>query len=408
MTEKIYLIIKECFSGRFVSIVVFIVTAAAAFSIGSFVIIVQSVENSVIRKFESAIPPGEIKVSRNTKELNGKSLAWLSGIKGVKAVYPLSASQIPMQAVISIFGLNYRTDLVCIGAPAEFVRADIEGAENRSDWLNWKPGMELPVLIPGILIEAYNNSMAEPNGLPEIKPDMAVGRELRIIFGKSSVKEIDGYSPELSRVAGFTDKIKSICLVIPLQAVKFYNNKFKDKTAGDSYISAYVLVESHKMLLGVAEKIEKAGLTAQTDKTLSEEMLSFKRKLESVFFLMTFIVFILALFSVIFSTMIAALHRMDYYRLLRVLGASRIFITISLLFKYSLIGFAGSFAGFIIMRSLLGIFISSLKIQGFEILMGNAGSADVWKAAGAGGLISFLAALPALFMVHSGKMNLDQ
>jgi len=423
MIQKILLIIKELFSGIFISIIVFTVIAVAAFSIGSFVRIVNSVEKSIIQKFESAVPPDVIKVSppftgptgildfligkNGTPGLDKKSVAFLSGLKGVKAVYPLNASRIPMQAVISFFGLNYRTDLVCIGAPEEFIGKDINGKDNKKEWKDWKPGMELPVLIPEILLDAYNNSMAEPNGLPRITKNMAIGRDLRIIFGKSSVREVEGFSSEMSRVTGFTDKVKSICLVIPLQAVRFYNNKFKGGIAGDSYICAYVLVSSHTSLISVSDRIEKSGFIVETDKALSEEMLSFKRKLESIFFLLTNIVFLLALLSMTFSAMIAAFNRMDYYNLLRILGASRFFLTLSLLFKYSVIGFAGSFCGFFIMQKILGFYVSSLKIQGFEIVL-LTGTVSIWSAAGAGALISMIASIPALFLIQSGKMDPDQ
>lgn len=60
MIQKIFLIIKESISGLPVSIVVFIVMAAA-FSIGSIAAIVKSVESSILQKFESAIPPGHDK-----------------------------------------------------------------------------------------------------------------------------------------------------------------------------------------------------------------------------------------------------------------------------------------------------------------------------------------------------------
>ncbi len=404
MIHKLYLIVKETLSGGLISIVVFIVTAAAAFSICSFASIVKSVENSIIKKFESAVPPGMIKVSGPGQD--GKSLVYISSLKGVKSVYPLIASQIPMQAVISFFGLNYKTDLVCIGAPGEFIGEDIKDPDDKKAWKEWKPGMELPVLIPEILLEAYNNSMAEPNGLPRITPGMAVGRELRIIFGKSSVKEIEGYGTETSRVTGFTDKIKSLCLVIPIRAVKYYNIKFNGPASGDSYMCSYVTVTGHDTLLSVAGRIEKTGLKVETDKTLSGEMLSLKKKFESILFLMMNVVLLLALFAVVFSTMIAAFHRMDYYRLIRVLGASRIFISLSLLFKYSLIGFAGAFCGFFLMQNILPVYASSLKIQGFEIVI-NTGTISVWTAAGAGAAVSVLAALPALIMIHSSRINLE-
>lgn len=312
-----------------------------------------------------------------------------------------------MQAVISFFGLNYKTDLVCIGVPEEFVRDDIQGNAYKISWKEWKPGMELPILIPEILLEAYNNSMAEPNGLPRITRDMAVGRELRIVFGKSSVREMDGSSAEDSRVTGFTDKVKSICLVIPIQAMSFYNNKFRKSGAGVSYMCAYVFASGHNSLLSISGRIEKSGYTVETDKTLSREMLSLKAKFETAFFLMTNIVLLLALFAAVFSTMIAAFHRLDYYRLLRVLGASRIFITAAILFKYSMIGFAGSFCGYFLMQKLLSLYMSSLKIQGFEIFL-NAGKVSAWAAAGAGALISVLASMPAIFVIHTAKMNQDQ
>jgi hypothetical protein len=422
MIQKIYLIIREILAGGTVSLIVFIAVAASSFSISSFISVGRGVENSVIDKFESKIPPDIIKVTPHPPRKPGildlvlrksanqfvdeKSLRIISSLREVKAVYPLNASQIPIEAVISFFALNYKTDLICIGAPEEFVNSDIRDINMRREWKDWKPGREMPVLIPEILLEAYNNSLAEPNGLPRITPDMATGRVLRIIFGKSSIKELANASEESSKVTGFTDKIKSICLVIPIQAVSYYNGKFKDAGSESSYMCAYVRVDSHSSLLTAAKRIEKMGFIAETDKTLSEEMLSLRKNLRSAILLFTDIVLMLSLFSVIFSTMIAAMHRLEYYRMMRVLGASRIFISISLIIKYAVIGFAASLGGFFLMKETLSYYISSFKIQGFEInLKPEPGS--LWIIVLAGTLLSILATLPALIFVQTARMNRD-
>ncbi len=422
MFQKIYLVAKEILSGWIFSIIVIAVIALSSFSISSIISAGKSVEHSIIDKFESIIPPDTIKVNprpegkpgildlvfrrSNPSFVDGKSLRLISSIPGVKAVYPLNASQIPMEAVISFFSLNYKTDLICIGAPEEFVGSDINGNNMRKAWKDWKPGMELPVLIPEILLEAYNNSLAEPNGLPKISKDMAIGRSLKIIFGKSSVRELPLAGEEFSKVTGFTDKIKSICLVIPIQAVSYYNGKLRNMDEESSYMCAYVKVDSHSSLLTVSGRIEKMGFTAQTDKILSEEMISLKKNLGSAVMLFTYIIIVLALFSVIFSTMMAAMRRMEYYRIMRVLGASGIFISISIVIKYSIIGFVSSMTGFLLTKEVLSIFASSLKIQGFVIKL-KPDPGLMWTIVLSGVIISILSTLPALIIVHAGRVNRD-
>ncbi len=422
MMQKLYLMLREILSGLFITLIVFTAITAAAFSISSFLTIERSIENSILKKFEASIPPDMIKVSprpaprlglfnftlRNpaSSTLNEESLRKIRAFKGVKTAYPLIASQIPMQAVISIFGLNYRTDLICIGAPSDFLSGEFKSAQDKLTWKNWKPGRVLPVLIPQIFLEAYNNSMAEPNGLPRITQDMAVGRPLQILFGRSSIKAVEGFATENSLVLGFTDKIKSICLVIPMKAVQYYNKKYKGHDSDREFMSAYIQVADHPSLLSVEKQIRKMGYITEINKTLSEEMLSLKTNVNMALGLMMNIILLLAVLCVSFSVMIAAFQRLEYYRILRILGASRLFITLTLLIKYALIGSAGSLAGFALMRYVFTSYFSAVKIQGFEIIIA-ADKTPLQLIISAGLLLSMLSAIPALFLLFTKRMSED-
>ncbi len=420
--QKLFLIIKEIFSGKFISLIVLTAVTLSVLTAGSFLLIGDNVNRYINDKFASAVPPNMIKVTPKPLPklgffnfivrkpagtvLDDNALKRISLFKGVKSVYPLMASQIPMQALISIFGLNYRTDLICIGVPYSFISGDIGDKNYRHLWQTWQKGMELPALVPDILLDAYNNSMAEPNGLPRITGDMAVGRQFQILFGKSSIKTIDGFEVEKSTVIGFTGKVANICLVIPLQAVSYYNRRFKGGDAGGEYMTAYIQADNHTEYLKIIDRLKSMKYTVETEKSLSQEILALKSNIGLAIQSVTIIILILSITAIALSGIIAAMDRIDYYRIMRILGASKVFIIFTLILKYALIGWAGASLAFFCLDYILKAIIPGLHIPGFIIKTAIPKELSS-RILAAGIIIPAISTIPAFFRLFSKGMSED-
>ena len=421
--QKFFLLLKEIFSSKFISLLVFFVILLSVFLSSVLIIVGFNINYYISDKFASSVPPDLIKITPKPLPglaglfgfaakrpagtlLDEKSLHKIESMKGVKTVFPLMASQIPMQAVISIFGLNYKTDLICIGAPYSFVSQDIKELKMKDLWRSWEKGMELPSLIPNVLFDAYNNSMAEPNGLPRITEDMAIGRKFQITFGKSSIKTMNTIEVENSTVIGFTGKIANICLVIPLQAVQYYNRLLKEDKREDGYMTAFVQAKDHASHLELQQEIKKMNFIVEAEKSLSQEIISLKNNLNLAVRIITIIIIFLTTISVSFSIVIAALDRIEYYGILRVLGASRLFIAISLWTKYVIIGFTASCLGLYFFSYLSNQIPSFIKIAGFKIITTLPEDLKL-TILSAGIILPFISAIPAILKISFKEMSGD-
>ena len=93
---------------------------------------------------------------------------------------------------------------------------------------------------------------------------------------------------------------------------------------------------------------------------LTETILLISRSLQAV-------VVILALIAVSFATIIATMSRIEYYRILRIIGASRLFLTAAILVKYAILGLAGAWAGSALLRLAAGRFAEHFRLTGIMV-----------------------------------------
>ncbi|MEJ5283559.1 MAG: hypothetical protein ACP5Q5_03700 [Brevinematia bacterium] len=352
---KILLLLKELRGNFFLNFILLIVVMISTLLSLVFIIVVLNFSNYIDKTFSKSISPDMIKVSprpTSTPKITGlfgmklkqpkgtyiddDILYQIKKIKGVKEVSPLLASRIPMQVMVSIFGLNYGSDLICIGVDYNLIAQDLKDKNAIKLWNNWKEGNEIPTMIPEILFQAYNSSMAEPNNLPKVSKDMLIGVKLKLNVGKSSLKTLNGSSTENAYVAGFTDKVANICLVLPLRVMRYYNEKFNVRS---EYIHLYVKVADHASMVSVTKKLKEMGLIVESDKTLSEEILKLKNFVSIIGNVFIIIVIFIASIAIAFGSVVAVSNRFEYYKILRILGSSKTYIVFSIIFKYALLGF---------------------------------------------------------------------
>lgn len=413
MINRIYLIIKELGGGKFISFVVFSVILLSVVAILSFTILSDNFNNYINKNFASAIPPDEIKVkpgeSRSMflfstgsgKELNTGAIKKISAIDGVARVDPVMAVTVPSSATIYFFSFQYRTDLICAGASYNFVESDLKSNEMRDAWINGTHEKGMPVLVPKALIDSYNNGLAAANGLPEIIPDRLSGLKFKLSFGRSSVASYEGAFDSSSVVSGYTDKVNITGLVLPLKTAREINKKF-GKT--DRYMFALVKVKDHRNIEHVKSQIKKMGYVIETGESLSAEIIKLKKTVNAFILIMMSLVSTLAAVTVALCSVTAVWGRIDYYRILRTLGASKFFIAFTILVKFAVMGFLASVAGIYAVNIMKGYAAAAITIPGVKLML-EISRNYMALIVTAGTVIPVLSSLPAIIRMFAVKLD---
>lgn len=429
--QNTYLMVKEIATQKFISSIVFFAIVVAVTCVGVFNLVISNFNEYISNSFGTSIPPNTLKVTPKSSSgfglgflnlkmnepagsvLNDYYMGEIYLLEGVEEIHPYMAVQAPMQALISMFGFRYVTDLVAIGAPYNMVKNDIYNATYRAEWLNWEIGDQIPVMIPQNLLDAYNDSMADANNLPKINENLVIGMTAEVYFGKSSLKQLEDYDTQSGILVGFTDNVPSLALVVPLAVARYYNELYGDDTADQEYVYSFVTVDSHDTLVAVKEEIESWGFTVEAETSLSEELSNLKEIVNSVIKVMMGIIMVLAVFAIIFSTSIATLNRIEYYRILRIMGTSKIFITLTILLKYALIGFIAANLSLWLIQATVDIFqtqfntvLASLPVGDINLTL-ELDQELRDRLLRAGVFIPVISTLPAILQMYFRSLNTD-
>jgi ABC-type lipoprotein release transport system permease subunit len=420
MIQKAFLLLTELFKSRFISLIVLFSIIVSVISVALFTVIGNNFNSYIRNRFVSSIPPNTIKVlpkpketvlffgtgRRKGPELTGKALRKIRALKGIKNVNPVMLTRVPVQARISMFGITYKTDILCMGVPYRFISGDFSHGKFKKMWRSHDPEKNIPVLFPRILINAYNRGMAEPNMLPKISEKMVSGMRFKLLFGYSSLRKMDNFIQVDATVSGFTDKINSLAMVVPLKAAAHYNRVLHPESKRDSYLHAFVTVADHSSLLRVSSIVKKMGFVVEAEKKLSREMLRLRRNVNLVIDLLMYLIVALSVLTISFSTMIATMNRIEYYRILRILGASRNFISLSIITRYILLGIGGTFLGLQLIELLSEAVTGMINISFIRIsLLFTEDIKDRLYLYGV--LIPVLSTLPAIIRLNTKGLSRD-
>ncbi|HOP64757.1 MAG TPA: hypothetical protein PK358_15225 [Spirochaetota bacterium] len=413
MINRIYLIIKELGGGKFISFIVFSVILLSVVALLSFSILSDNFNNYINKKFASAIPPDVIKVkpgesksiflfsTGSGKELNATAIKRMYRIKGVAKVDPVMAVTVPSSATIYFFSFQYRTDLICAGASYNFVRNDLRSQEMKRAWRMGTHERGVPVLVPKTLIDSYNNGLAAANGLPEIIPARLSGLKFKLSFGRSSVAAYEGAFDSSSVVAGYTDKVNITGLVIPIKTAREINKKYGKS---DRYMFALVKVKDHKNIGYVKSQIRKMGYVIETGESLSAEILKLRKAVNAFILTMMTLVSALAALTVGLCSVTAVWGRIDYYRILRTLGASKFFIALTILVKFAVMGALATLAGIYIVNGMKEYAASMITIPGVKLILDISRSYMLFIIS-AGTIIPVVSSLPAIIRMFAVKLD---
>lgn len=413
MLNRIYLILKELAGAKFISFIVFTVILLSVSAIISFNMLSENFNNYIKNNFASSIPPDEIKVKPGeTRSLflfspgggriiDTKTVNRISAINGVKSVDPILAVTIPTSATIYFWTFQYHTDLICAGASYKYVQKDLKTQEMRKAWLSGTHEKGIPVLVPKTLIDSYNNGLAAANSLPEIVPDKLSGLKFRLSFGKSSVANLPQSFDSSSVVAGYTDGVNITGLVIPLKAAEDINRRFGQH---GRYMFAIVKAKDHKNIESIKKQIKNMGYVIETGESLSAEIVKLKNTVNTFIALMVSLISVLAVVSVALCSITAVWGRIDYYRIMRALGASKIFIALTILVKFAVMGFLASLAGICIINYAKVYVGSALTIPGFKLSL-TINTQFAMTVLAAGTAIPVVSSLPAIIRMFSARLD---
>jgi len=413
MLSKLYLTAKELSGAKFITFIVFSVILFAVAAILFFNILSDNFNRYIKNNFASSIPPGEIKVKPGEskslflfsigtgKELDNAAIRRIANIQGVKKIDPVMAVTVPSHALISFFAFQYSTDLICAGADYKFIGSDIKSNEMRDAWIRGFHEKGLPVLVPKTLIDSYNNGLALANGLPQIVPDKLSGLNFKLSLGRSSISTLEGAYDSSSVIAGYTDKINITGLVIPLKAAEEINNKF-NRTGRNMF--ALVSVKDHKDFEQVKNRIKSMGFVVETGESISAEILKLKTAVNAFIAAMISLVSILAAVSIALCSVTAVWGRIDYYRIMRTLGASKFFIALTIIIKFSLTGFLAACCGVYLAEIFKDYMLKSVAIPGFSLVFDISRSSIITIIAAAT-IIPIAASLPAIIRMFSAKLD---
>ncbi len=419
MIQRLYLVAKEIGGSRFVSLIVLLSVVLSVFAVGLFRIAGDSLAHYIHNRFASSIPPNTIRVSTRQPRtrflfevdrpggvvITDRTLQRVRAMEGVTEVLPVSALRIPIQARVNYLGFGYRTDILAFGAPRQLVGTELAGERYKKLWKDSSRERVIPVLLPRSILQSYNDGMAAANGLPRISERGAIGFGFKLYMGRSSLKTLEGYDDMDAVVAGFTDQIDSFALILPLGLVSGYNRRFVEKYRSE-YQYAYVKVKDHAAMVRVEPRIRAMGLVVEAEKGVSQQILKLKEAITLIIRLLQSIIVVIAVIAISFATMIAVLNRIEYYRTLRLIGASRLFLTATILAKYALIGFAGAWGGAWLLRYASARVTEHFHLTGFMVSLAMPDETFRMILI-SGTLIPLLSAVPALVRLYVKGLSRD-
>ncbi len=421
--QRTLLVLKELRSSPFTTLIVLLVVSAGVLGSGILQVIGTNY-NTYFKKTLEKFPPNSIVVTPGKKTgkpdtpISEKDLVKINRLPGVKITHPFMDLNIPIQVRISLppllFGKNagYRSDLVAIGVPFSLIKSDLEPAE-RKKWLGWTTNQEVPLMVPRKLVSDVVELMLRSNNMPSINPNLFIGYKGTLLFGISSFKQLPNYQTLPARLVAFSDAVEDTALILPLSVVKEYNKRFLGEEKASQYSHVIVEVESHLTLLEVNTAIRKLGYNTEVGTGESKRLLQMQGAVNQFVAVITTIVLILAIIAIAFSSVIATLQRVDYFRILRVIGASNLFLTFTIFIKAALIGLAGAGLGLFLVNRLpgmasqyLGNISDFLSLPGFTInpYLGQKASRKILQL---GILIPLLSTIPALFILYVKGLNRD-
>jgi hypothetical protein len=318
--------------------------------------------------------------------ITDQTVAEVAAMPGVTAVHPQLAAEFPLMAEARIGRLDaeFASDVVLLGVPRALIEKDLPPAES----FTWDPnsGQPVPVAISAYFLDLYNLGLAEGAGLPKLSRQAAIGRELELWLGESTL----GFSASKparrvkARVVGLTTNPLLVGLAAPIDAVRGWNAHFGGR-ATTRYGVLHVDVASPMEAAAVRDAVASKGF--RVDST-ADDLRRFQEMLRTVQGLLggaVVLVVLLAGVGIVSTVLMATRERRAQWGLARATGLA-----------------PGGVVGLVLAESLVMVAVSA--VAGFGLV---AGVLALLRGA-FGELVANLSVLPgdpfALTTVHGAAV----
>ena len=318
-----------------------------------------------IRVTASSSELGIIKIKEliGKTTLNDEKIEKIKQIPNVVKIHPQINYKNISSLVIEIFGEYIQTDALIFGLPAEVITPSLKNPEE------WQFDHEpYPVVLSKRLLDLYNFTIAEGNGLPPLKEEDIIGKQFILNKDFSSFFPFfnEGKKEFKAKIVGFSDKANLLGVTLPYELVKQWNEKNSGEPMKD-YMAVYVEVESPKDVPIVAQQIEELDLkTSYIQKDIKGLDVQFK--------LISFIILIIPIAILIvsglsiFNTFMTSINeRKKEIGILRTLGANRKSIYYLFFMEAGIIGLISGVIS-VILALLIELLLNQIFLPSFEFV----------------------------------------
>lgn len=280
----------------------------------------------------------------------------------------------PNSLRISLFGFPIETDVPIFGVDSG-VLAEVGDLGQSDDDV-------LPVAISPRLLDLFNASFADAlAGIPQLAPDDVLGRELALVFGRSSFfNTLTGDTPPLeqtARVAAISAKLPPIGVSIPLEKATEMNAIFAG-IAPEDIVYQQLLVETDTVaaIPAVQRRIEELGFDARSFEELGEEVRVLTETIRVVLFFAALVVLGIAFFALLALITVVIIEQQKNIGILTVLGASKtavgmvfLLFTGVIVLAAALCGMALGFGGTLVLNALAADIFAGISLFANDLVV---------------------------------------
>ena len=134
-----------------------------------------------------------------SKRLTPEIVGSIVELDGIESVTQESWSRVPVHVSTSILGKTVGGDIVLMGVESKVFQQEVPDFQ-------WEEGDSVPILVPQMLLTAYNAGFAKSNGLVQFTPDTAKGLSVNLLMGVNHFNRMDNTFQIDGKIVGVTNR----------------------------------------------------------------------------------------------------------------------------------------------------------------------------------------------------------
>lgn len=298
----------------------------------------------IVAKAEEALPPDVLTVKPKSANvlmfnvsapgLDRRTVDRIRALPGVGFVAPQMALKMPLRANGTVMGQTAETDCFVVGVEGAAVADSINSGMSFDDPADTRPDdnhetAPIPVVIPRIFLDMYNQAYAESVGLPKINEDFMKGKHFTLVLGGSVLLGEAGNPTRKARwlkcrIVGMTSNPSYMRagLMIPLSRAESLNAWWSGAPA-DRYSSAFVKVRDTQEADAVARSIRRMDLVVESQNEFLGKIRFASRAATAMGAVFAAIVVAIGAVGILNTFALIMAERREEVLLLRAVGATR-------------------------------------------------------------------------------------